>query len=185
LWRYPGSDRNLFALWLLGFAGYFVTVNMKIDRAASVICGALSVFLIMHWVKGRVPGSDYALIGYPLFAMSFVCLVIATQNSQVLASPRRLIETLAGCSYSLFLIHLVFVKPMIFWFPGPKWLVFALAVIVANVAAYYFARATEAKHKRLSSWILQNLKSRIDPVSHPFRDDPPIRLSPPIDYPHR
>jgi len=150
--------RSLFVLWLLGFAGYFIAINMKIDRTVTAICAALSVFMFWRWRVGHVRGNEYALISYLPFAAWFVCLAIAAQANTVLSRRRAIVGFFANYSYSLFLIHFTIVKIVIAWLPARSWLTFGAAILVANVAAYYFADMTEARHRQLASWILQKLR---------------------------
>lgn len=61
----------------------------------------------------------------------------------------------AGYSFSLFLIHfslLILIMPLS---PLPRSATFVVAVLVANVAAYGFARVTENRHKHLAAWLRQ------------------------------
>ena len=150
--------RSLFVLWLLGFAGYFIVINMRIDRTVMVVCAALSIFLFWRWRVGHVRGNEYALISYPVFAAWFVCLAVAAQAWNVLSQRRGLVEFFANYSYSLFLIHMTIVNIIVVWSPMPLWLTFSAAIVVSNVAAYYFAKATEAKHKKLAGWIMLKLR---------------------------
>ena len=103
-------------------------------------------------------GNEYALISYPVFAAWFVCLAVAAQAWNVLSQRRGLVEFFANYSYSLFLIHMTIVNIIVVWSPMPLWLTFSAAIVVSNVAAYYFAKATEAKHKKLAGWIMLKLR---------------------------
>jgi peptidoglycan/LPS O-acetylase OafA/YrhL len=152
------SARSLFVLWLLGFAGYFIAINMTMDRVAVAICAPLSVFLFWRWRVGHVHGNEYGLISYPLFAAWFVCLAIAAQGFSILSRRRDRVEFFANYSYSLFLIHFTIVKIVVAWSPMPSWATFGAAIVVSNIAAYYFAAMTEARHKKLAGWIMQKLR---------------------------
>ena len=152
------TARSLFVLWLLGFAGYFIVINIKIDRTVTAGCAALSVFMFWRWRVGHVHGNEYALISYLPFAAWFVCLAIAAQGNTILSRRRTVVEFFANYSYSLFLIHFTIIKIVSAWSLLTSWLSFGAAIFVANVAAYYFADVTEARHKQLASWILLKLR---------------------------
>jgi peptidoglycan/LPS O-acetylase OafA/YrhL len=153
----PGSDRNLFVLWLLGFAGYFIARSIKVDGWLCMTAAVLCPILAAMWFEGRTPSLEYALSGYPVFALAFLALAVASQRSAITVSMpwlRSAINVAAGCSFSLFLIHYSLQKLLIYFSPAPKFVTFVAVVIIANVATYYFARLTENKHKAMALWIL-------------------------------
>ena len=151
----PNASHSLFVLWLLGFAGYFVAINIKIDRLTTAVCAVLSFFLFWRWRVAHVRGDEYALAAQPYFAMWFVSLAIAAQGQNWLLRSRPVIEFFAGYSYTLFLIHYTIVKIIVWLMPSPLWLAFTAAIVISNFAAWLFARATEAKHKQFAGRILQ------------------------------
>ncbi|TQF42588.1 hypothetical protein UNPF46_04590 [Bradyrhizobium sp. UNPF46] len=151
----PDASHSLFVLWLLGFGGYFVAINMKIDRLSTVVSAALSFLLFWRWRVAHVRGDEYALAAQPYFAMWFVSLAIAAQGQNWLLRSRPVIEFFAGYSYTLFLVHYTIVKIVVGLKPAPLWMTFTIAIAVSNSAAWLFALATEAKHKRFAGWILR------------------------------
>lgn len=74
----PGSDRNLFVLWLLGFASYFAAKASRIDLRLCRACATACPLLAALWLAQRTPGLEYALAGYPVFALAFLTLAVAT-----------------------------------------------------------------------------------------------------------
>jgi len=151
----PDASHSLFVLWLLGFGGYFVAINMKIDRFTTVACAVLSFFLFWRWRVAHVRGDEYALAAQPYFAMWFVSLAIAAQGQNWLMRFRPVVEFFAGYSYTLFLIHYTIVKIIVWLMPSPLWVTFATAIVVSNLASWLFALATEARHRQFAGWILQ------------------------------
>lgn len=151
----PNASQSLFVLWLLGFGGYFIAINMKLDRLTTVACAVLSFFVFWRWRVAHVPGDEYALAAQPYFAMWFVSLAIAAQGQNWLLRSRPVVESFARYSYTLFLIHYTIVKIIVWLMPSPLWVTFATAIVVSNLAAWLLARATEAKHKQFAGWILQ------------------------------
>ncbi|APO54045.1 acyltransferase family protein [Bradyrhizobium diazoefficiens] len=61
----PDASHGLFVLWLLGFGGYFVAINMRIDRLVTVACAILSILLFWKWRGSHVRGDEYALAAQP------------------------------------------------------------------------------------------------------------------------
>ena len=53
----PGSDRNLFVLWMLGFAGYAVVNAMTIDRFTIIVAAVLAPVFVVEWIAGRTVGN--------------------------------------------------------------------------------------------------------------------------------
>lgn len=151
----PNASSSLFVIWLLGFGGYFVAINMKIDRLTTITCAVLSFFLFWWWRGAHVRGNEYALASQPYFAMWFVSLAIAAQGQTWLLRSRRVIEFFAGYSYTLFLVHYTILKIFVWLMPSTPWATFAIAIVVSNLVAWLFARVTEANHKQFAGWILQ------------------------------
>ncbi|WP_128928564.1 acyltransferase family protein [Bradyrhizobium guangxiense] len=146
------SDRNLFALWLAGFGGYFICNGMQIERHACRIAGIIAIIALWYWISRRHgDGDEYRLSAYLPFAIAFVCFCIATQSTHILARLERPITVAANYSFSLFLIHVSIIKPLIYWWPLSKTSGLLTAIVVANIAAAAFAQLTEAKHRQLAS----------------------------------
>ena len=150
----PGSDRNLFVLWMLGFAGYAVVRVMTIDRVTIIVAALLAPVFMIEWIAGRSIGNEYAVSGYPMFAFAFLAIIVAAQGSSITSSVQRTIGVIAGYSYSLFLVHYTLQKIIIYWWPGPKSTAFAGAVILSNMVAFLFAKYTEGRHKELAGWLI-------------------------------
>ncbi|QIP03399.1 acyltransferase family protein [Bradyrhizobium symbiodeficiens] len=155
----PNASHSLFALWLLGFGGYFIAINMKIDRLTTVACAVLSFFLFWRWRVAHVRGDEYALAAQPYFAMWFVSLAVAAQGQNWLLRARPVVEFFAGYSYTLFLVHYTIVKIVVGLMPSPLWMTFTTAIVISNLVAWLLARATEANHKQFAGWILQRFGS--------------------------
>ncbi|WP_164934118.1 acyltransferase family protein [Bradyrhizobium guangzhouense] len=165
----PGTDRALFALWLLSFASYYVAKHVvQYQRNIAFWCLGFAVTLAV-WLIQRVPGQNAYLQQYPMLVMSFFCLVMASQGVRVI--PRRLaglITVAADYSYSLFLIHLTILR-LIFsiWTDVTIWRML-FAVIVANVLAFAFALMFERHYHRVSDWI----KALLGRPSRRWRGEP-------------
>ncbi|BAR61165.1 hypothetical protein NK6_8014 [Bradyrhizobium diazoefficiens] len=155
----PDASHGLFVLWLLGFGGYFVAINMRIDRLVTVACAILSIPLFWKWRGSHVRGDEYALAAQPYFALFFVSLAIAAQGQNWLRRFQSIVGFFAGYSYSLFLIHFTIVKIVVWHLTSPLWVRFVLAILISNFVAWLFAMVTEARHKQLARWILRRMAS--------------------------
>jgi len=152
-----GSVTNLFVLWLLGFAGFFITRFMVIDRTTIAIAAAMLPIFAFYWLTRRSPENEYALRVFPMFALAFLALAVATQGTRIMITQdaRKWISTFADYSYSLFLIHFTLQKIIIYLCGSSLWVAFVLASVLPNIAAYYFAVHTEAKHKKVAARLIE------------------------------
>jgi len=151
-----GSVTNLFVLWLLGFAAFFIARFMVIDRTTIAIAAIMTPIFAYYWITKRTPENEYALRVFPMFALTFLTLAVSTQGTRLITPvARKWISAFADCSYSLFLIHFTLQKMIIYWFAASPWAAFAAAIILPNIAAYYFAVHTEAKHKKVAARLIE------------------------------
>jgi peptidoglycan/LPS O-acetylase OafA/YrhL len=130
----PNSDRSLFAMWLAGFAAYFIAKSIRLHPKQAAFATVAFVGLIWYWATHRSP-NDYDLSNYPALALAFLALVIATQNVRLVRDEvARVVRFVADYSFSLFLVHLTVVK-LISKLPIQTELKIAMAILFANVAA--------------------------------------------------
>ncbi|UWU79728.1 acyltransferase [Bradyrhizobium huanghuaihaiense] len=150
----PGTDRALFALWLLAFASYFVVKALAEHKAnVGFWCLALIVTLAT-WLIQRTPGDDANLRQYPMLILSFVSLVQITQAIRIV--PRRLasfIKVVADYSFSLFLIHLTIQRVIFSFWTDATVSRLLVAVVVANVLAFVFSLLFERHYHRVANAI--------------------------------
>jgi peptidoglycan/LPS O-acetylase OafA/YrhL len=162
------ESHALFALWLMGFAAYFICRAARIDRALAIGSAVAAAGLTAYWFAVRVPGQDYELTNYPVLALAFLGLAIATQRSDVLVrSPwlARAIRFAADYSFSLFLVHLTLVKALFVLIEANPDLAsrispnlkVALGIAVANAAAIGFALLFERHYK----WVAVRAKEKL------------------------
>jgi peptidoglycan/LPS O-acetylase OafA/YrhL len=147
---YKDPDRTLFCIWLLGFGAYLAAQRFAVPAALGLPAAALFAGL---WFWLCVPGSEYALHGYPLFALSFLFLAMATQNTRVLVSHPKLaaaIKFAADYSYSLFLIHFTLEKAIAAVWTGPAWAGIATSIVVSNLCAAGFALGFERHYRSVA-----------------------------------
>lgn len=165
----PKSDHALFVLWLMGFAGYFAVSYAKIDRTVAIVAGIAAAVCFDRWLAVRVPGEDYQLGNYPLFAGAFLLLTVATQATRVLIQYKfvaRAIRFFAGYSFSLFLIHLTLIKAFLELFGHTRWVVI-FGILAANLLAAVFASFTEAHYKKIAALLVAApIRRRAEPNAH-------------------
>ena len=153
---YPDPDRTLFWLWLSGFGAYFAATRFQ--SRASVAFAASAGFAGL-WFWYRTPGAEYAVLGYPFFALSFLALAMATQRTSSMVSRpwlARSIRFAAGYSFSLFLIHFTIEKVIAaIWVGRPAWLGIAVAIILSNLLSIAFAFATERHYRSVGAYLKQ------------------------------
>jgi peptidoglycan/LPS O-acetylase OafA/YrhL len=161
----PDSDRGLFVLWLLGFAAIFICRAIPIDARTAQMAGAAAVLLTAYWFAKRTPGQEYAIANFPVFALAFMSLAIATQRSAFLTSRdgiRRVIRLAADYSFSLFLVHLTLVKVILAICPWTPSVNAAIAVVCANVGAVGFAFAFERHYRTVAKFVKVRVLSVTD-----------------------
>jgi peptidoglycan/LPS O-acetylase OafA/YrhL len=162
------SDRTLFAMWLAGFAVYYVARATKPELAAPAAIGF--IVMIWYWARHRTP-NDYDLSNYPPLALAFLALVICTQHTRFLGyAARRVIGFAADYSLSLFLIHLTISK-IVLRMPGPAPLRIATAIILSNVLAIGFAFVFERHYRGVAGC----LKRLLHPNVAPHGEAPTLR----------
>jgi peptidoglycan/LPS O-acetylase OafA/YrhL len=153
--------RNLFVLWLAGFAGYFVMRQLRLDAAATAMLAlaAIGVAALGDW-PFLAGGDAYALANYPPLVLAFIVLVAATQQTRLLAARSAIgkaIRFLADYSRTLFLVHLVLVRAIYLLWPDHGWGTVAAAIIGVNLFAAALAQATEVHYKTVARWIQRRL----------------------------
>lgn len=156
----PDTDRSLFVLWLLGFAAYYVARSTQIDSTLTVLAQLAAPLLTWLWFKERIPGNEYLIDHYPLFALAFLAWVLASQGCHLMRSCRpvkAMIHGAAGFAFSLFLVHYTLEKTVLALWPDGGIFALALALIVSNLLAWVFAYATEAHYRKLATWLRQRL----------------------------
>jgi len=146
-----GSDRALFALWLLAFASYYVLKAVVEYRPSVPFWFMAFVLALATWVIQRTPGDDANLRQYPMLVLSFFSLVLVSQHIRVMP-PRlgRLINSFADYSYSLFLVHLTAMRVIYRLWPDQSVLRVAFAIVVANVLGFVFAVLFERHYRRVA-----------------------------------
>jgi peptidoglycan/LPS O-acetylase OafA/YrhL len=152
---YPDPDRTLFWLWLLGFGGYLLASRCRFSPALAFLA---ALVFAGAWFWQRVPGQEYALLGYPFFALAFVALAIATQKTKAIISRpwlARAAKFAADYSYSLFLIHYTAEEIIAALWTGPTWVGISTAILVSNVLAVAFALLTERHYRRVATYMKQ------------------------------
>ncbi|MBR0780542.1 acyltransferase family protein [Bradyrhizobium iriomotense] len=149
-----GSDRALFALWLMAFASYYVAkAVIELKPNVAFWCLAL-VVTTASWLIQRTPGDDASLQQYPLLVLSFFSLVLVSQHFRVVPhSLSKLITFLADYSYSLFLVHLTIMRAIFSLWLEPSVLRLLFAILVSNVVAFIFAVLFERHYHRVADII--------------------------------
>lgn len=148
----PGPDRALFAMWLAGFAAYYIAKPIKPNQSQSILSAVAFIILILYWARHRT-SNDYDLSNYPALALAFLALVMLTQRTRLIGrTASRAIRFAADYSFSLFLIHLTIVK-LVLIVPAPAPLRIAVAILAANGLAILFSLAFERHYKRVAESI--------------------------------
>lgn len=148
----PGSDRALFAMWLAGFAAYYVAKSAQLDKRQTRWAGIVFIGLTWYWATHRTP-NDYDIQNYPALTLAFFALIIFTQG--VLILPEAVIKVIrlgADYSFSLFLIHLTIIK-IVLLIPMSVPLRISLAILIANIVAIGFAIAFEHHYRRVAHYL--------------------------------
>ena len=152
---YPDPDRTLFWLWIAGFGAYLLASRIQVGREFAFAAAACFAAL---WFWHRTPGAEYAVSGYPLFALSFLALAMATQQTTVITLHpwlARPIKFAADYSFSLFLIHFTIEKIIAaLWF-GPTWAGIVTAVAISNLLSIAFAFACERRYRAVAVYLKQ------------------------------
>jgi peptidoglycan/LPS O-acetylase OafA/YrhL len=161
----PGSDRALFAMWLAGFAAYYVVKSIKLDASQAILSAVAFIGLIWYWASHRTP-NDYDLSNYPAFALAFLTLVIFTQSVRFVGDNiSRLIRFAADYSFSLFLVHLTVLK-IVLMIPGPVSAKIVCGILIANIVAIAFGLAFERHYRRIANVIKSATLSAQSPASN-------------------
>jgi peptidoglycan/LPS O-acetylase OafA/YrhL len=157
-----GSDRNLFVLWLAGFAGYFACRSISDFRSLSTFASVSFVALVLLWISHRTPGDDYNLQQYPLLALAFVSLIVATQSIKLIPPAlSRWIAWAADYSFSLFLIHMITIRSLFLIMPERGFFRVIVAFFLSNVAAMLFAWCFERHYRRVADILKQRAPALI------------------------
>ena len=147
--------RPLFWLWIAGFGAYLLASRIQVGREFAFAAAACFAAL---WFWHRTPGAEYAVSGYPLFALSFLALAMATQQTTVITLHpwlARPIKFAADYSFSLFLIHFTIEKIIAaLWF-GPTWAGIVTAVAISNLLSIAFAFACERRYRAVAVYLKQ------------------------------
>jgi peptidoglycan/LPS O-acetylase OafA/YrhL len=160
----PGSDRSLFAMWLAGFAAYYVVRSIKLDGSQAIFSTVAFFGLIWYWASHRTD-NDYDISNYPAFTLAFLALVIFTQSVRFLPdSASRVIRFAADYSFSLFLVHFTVVK-IVLMIPGAPSVKAVCSVLIANIVAIAFALAFERHYRRIANLIKNATLSAQNSVS--------------------
>jgi peptidoglycan/LPS O-acetylase OafA/YrhL len=151
-----GVGRGLFTLWLYGSLIYFAVRSSAIGvfpAAVLGVCGAIGFTALAH------TGAEYDLKLYPLLAAAFLGLIVISQSSHSLASPRigKPVKFLADYSFTLYLVHHTIMYAMWTVFPDRGLVMFTIAVGVSNLVAIGLAGIGEKHHRKmaktLKNWI--------------------------------
>lgn len=147
----PGGDRSLFAMWLIGFAAYYIVSSVMIDRRLAALAAVGFVGFSYQWAANRGP-NDYDLSNYPMIGLAFLSLMILSQYTKIIPDlAAKIITVFANYSYSLFLIHLTLIRVIFELMPPSGTADVCIAIVVANVAAFAFYAAFERRYHRVAS----------------------------------
>lgn len=162
------EGRALFALWLLGFAIYFLVRSVRLDKVAAIGLCVLTVG-VLHYCRDFLQYPDiYDIANFPLLALAFVSLVAVTQHSRLLQRASGAIRFFADYSLTLFLVHFVLIRSLYLIWPGHPLGAFVAGVVGANIVAAVMARYTEARYK----WMAERITNfSISILSRPRRPD--------------
>ena len=157
----PGTDRTLFALWLAGFAAYFIARRFQVLPITAPLAATTCVGLTWYWLSHRT-ANDYDLSNYPPLAFAFFALVVFSQQTNGLASRKRVTEVIrfaADYSFSLFLIHLTVVK-VVCALSDSLTVRIVSSVLLANLLAMLFAFCFERHYRKISGFFKSKLTKR-------------------------
>lgn len=165
IWNLVGGRGNgLTLVWLAGGAVYLVISRGSLTgmRVGSALVAALTL-LALAFVRVMVTVEAYDAV-FALLLAGSLCFVIVGMDAGRVSYPvaaRRWIRVAADYSFTLFLTHLSVYELVARWIAVakidlPRWLVFAVIFVTANILAFGVAFITETRHRRLA----QLLKSR-------------------------
>jgi peptidoglycan/LPS O-acetylase OafA/YrhL len=147
---------GLVSLWFLGFASYHLARNGVFSRFPTWGLIAFSLLLLSVFLVKCVPGFEFDMSLYPVVSFGLLLMTVAFSRVRMIASQPgaiRLIDHLAGYSYSLYLLHLTVLWAVhSFWTGGPH-LGLLFGVGLANLLAFGMASVTETRHRALADWL--------------------------------
>ena len=150
-----GEGRALFALWLLGFAAYFVAHTMPHGRAFPAIFTVAAIGILYAWYPFWNLINVYDLANFPALMLCFLVMVVVSQSNRMLASSKRagiLIHFFASSSLTLFLVHLTVIRAVFAVWPTPSWVTLFLSIVTANIVAYCFSKIGEVHYRRVADY---------------------------------
>lgn len=150
-----GLGRCLFLLWL-GGACLFLLLRDCRHFAPAWLSFALAVAAAAVFVARTDAGGEYDPAGYPLIVLMLLGIACAGQRSRLIVSSpyaAGVIRFVAGCSFTLYLLHHTLMLPLFLLWPDAGWTAFLPAVIGANVLAAAIV-VTEMRHKDLARLLL-------------------------------
>ena len=147
---------GLVSLWLLGFASYSLARNGIFNHVPTWGLAASTILVLTVFLKKCIPELEYDMSLYPLFSFGLLLMTVAFSRVWIIATRPgaiRVIDRLAGYSFSLYLLHLTVIWAFqSFWTGGPQ-LGLLLSVALANVLAFGIASVTETRHRVLADWL--------------------------------
>jgi peptidoglycan/LPS O-acetylase OafA/YrhL len=171
-----------FAIWLMGAAICVLPQfphRLSWAAASAGILGAVVLVATLACIGlGRTRAESVDFVVGAAFALSLYAMrhrAVPSRHGLYAAVA----ATLAGFSYSLYVVHLpvlMFVRARLTyrqaWVPDPKHLIFAAGIVAAVMGyAYIIAQLTEANTDSVRRWVLH----RIDRVARPI---PAVRMAP-------
>ena len=148
----PAPGAGVTWLWLMGFGAYFIASRVRVAIPRGWLWVGLGLAVVATYLA-IPPGSEYQLMMYPLLALCFLLLVLATQATQFFAYRPGIkagIKFLADFSFSLYLIHhSVLLATKVHW-PDAGWVGVTTSVLMSFVLALGLALVGEMHHKKLA-----------------------------------
>jgi peptidoglycan/LPS O-acetylase OafA/YrhL len=153
----PDVGTALFALWLYGFAGYYLIGQLK--RFGAWALGAITILALSAYLLVLTPGEEYVPLAYPLLAIGFLAAIALATRYAAPARGRavRFIGLGAGFSFSLYLVHYTVLYALKRFWDGDAYLGALVGFVAANALALLIALPTEMRHLEFAA----ALKSRL------------------------
>jgi peptidoglycan/LPS O-acetylase OafA/YrhL len=140
-----GVGKGLFALWLLGYAAYFLLPLYR--GSIAVACAAFGAYLLL-----LTPGKEYERALYVPLAIAFYSAVAyAARLSARRSAWTRAIRFGAAYSFTLYLVHHAL---LVVWREiASGWWGALSGFAAANLVALAIAWPTEMRHRELARYI--------------------------------
>jgi peptidoglycan/LPS O-acetylase OafA/YrhL len=144
-----GVGKGLFALWLLGYAAYFLLLATRGSIVVAVIAFGAYLYLL-------VPGREYQRALYVLLAIAFYAATARAVRIPARSGAwTRVIRFGAAYSFTLYLVHHALLSG---WREVTQgWWGAVTGIAVANVLAIAIAMPTEMRHRELARYIKSRL----------------------------